>query len=187
MTGNNMDTQLPNDLANRLAKVKLFLCDVDGVLTDASVFVGSAGEIKRFNIRDGLGIVSLRESGVRVGWISSRPSSATTIRARELHVDFLHQAKGSKVAAVDDILAKAGATWDEVCFVGDDIVDLGAMQRAGVAVAVGDAVEEAKAAAHYVTKATGGNGAVREIAEMILKAQQKWDAVIASRNSGKEK
>jgi len=182
-----MDAQPSIELQHRLAKVKLFLCDVDGVLTDASVYIGAAGEIKRFNIRDGLGMVSLRESGIRVGWISSRPSPATTLRARELDIDFLHQSKGSKVEAAEKILARTGCTWEQVCFVGDDIVDIGALRQAGVAVAVADAVAEAKAVAHYVTKASGGNGAVREVVEMLLKSQNKWEGVIASRNSRKEK
>ncbi|HEX4644266.1 MAG TPA: phenylphosphate carboxylase subunit delta, partial [Verrucomicrobiae bacterium] len=98
----------------RLAKVKLFLCDVDGVLTDASVFIGQAQEIKRFHIRDGLGLVLLRREGIKVGWISNRPSSATTLRAVELKIDFLEQAKGDKVKAAENILAKTGFGWEEV-------------------------------------------------------------------------
>lgn len=159
--------------------MKLFLCDVDGVLTDAAVFIGENIELKRFDIQDGLGLFALRREGVKVGWISSRPSAATRRRAEELKIDFLCQLKEHKVAVIEKLLAETGLTWDEVCYAGDDIVDLGALKRAGVAVAVGNAVAEAKALADYVTAARGGYGAVREIAELILKAQNKWEGVVA--------
>jgi 3-deoxy-D-manno-octulosonate 8-phosphate phosphatase (KDO 8-P phosphatase) len=159
--------------------VRLLLCDVDGVLTDGAVLVGGAKELKRFNIRDGLGLVILRRQGVKVGWISHRPSAATAQRARELKIDFLRQEKGSKVCVVESLLAQTGFRWDEVCYIGDDILDLGVLKRAGVAVAVADGVPEARAAADYVTRAAGGQGAVREVAELILKAQDKWEGMVA--------
>jgi len=162
-----------------LKHIRLLLCDVDGVLTDASVFIGGREEVKQFNIQDGLGLVNLRRQGLKVGWISSRPSPATTRRARELKIDFLRQEKGSKVSAVESLLAQTGFRWDEVCYVGDDIVDLGALKRAGVAVAVANGVAEARALADYVTQAGGGRGAVREVAELILKAQHKWARIVA--------
>jgi len=168
-------------LKARLRRIKLLLCDVDGVLTDGSVFIGGAGaEYKRFNIQDGLGLVLLRRAGLKTGWVSARPSKATTLRARELKIDFLIQQKDShsKVAAVENILAEAKAGWDEVCFVGDDIVDLGPLKHAGVAVAVANGVREARAAAHLVTRAAGGHGAVREVVELILRAQGKWDPFV---------
>ncbi len=166
-------------LNSRLRGVRLFLCDVDGVLTDASVFIGGREEIKRFNILDGLGLVLLRRAGFQVGWISSRPSTATTLRARELKIDFLVQQKRGKVAVVEGILARTGFRWPQVCYLGDDIVDLGVQKRAGLAVAVANAVAEAKAAAHYVTKNSGGHGAVREVVELILKTQNKWTGLVA--------
>jgi 3-deoxy-D-manno-octulosonate 8-phosphate phosphatase (KDO 8-P phosphatase) len=168
-------------LVTRLGRVKLFLCDVDGVLTDATVLVDSrGGEAKVFSIRDGLGVVALRRAGIRVGWISSRPSAATRRRANELKVDFLVQQKASKAAAIEGLLAQTGLAWDDVCYAGDDLVDLGPMRRAGVAVAVADAAPETRAAAHAVTRAAGGHGAVREIAEWLLKAQKKWNEVVAN-------
>jgi 3-deoxy-D-manno-octulosonate 8-phosphate phosphatase (KDO 8-P phosphatase) len=156
----------------------LFLCDVDGVLTDGSVFIGGEQEIKQFNIRDGLGFVRLRGEGIKAGWISGRPSAATARRARELKIDFLRQEKGSKVCVVERLLAQTGFGWEEVCYVGDDIVDLGVLERAGVAVAVANGVAEARAAADYVTRTDGGHGAVREVVELILKAQNKWRRIV---------
>jgi 3-deoxy-D-manno-octulosonate 8-phosphate phosphatase (KDO 8-P phosphatase) len=156
----------------------LFLCDVDGVLTDGSVFIGGEQEIKQFNIRDGLGLVRLRGEGIKSGWISGRPSAATARRARELKIDFLRQEKGSKVCVVERLLAQTGFGWEEVCYVGDDIVDLGVLERAGVAVAVANGVAEARAAADYVTRTDGGHGAVREVVELILKAQNKWRRIV---------
>jgi 3-deoxy-D-manno-octulosonate 8-phosphate phosphatase (KDO 8-P phosphatase) len=176
-----MPAKISQKLHSRLKHVKLLLCDVDGVLTDGSVFIGAAGEFKPFNIQDGLGLVLLRRAGLKTGWVSARPSAATESRARELKINFLIQQKDrySKVAAVEKLLAQEKLNWDEVCFVGDDIVDLGPLQRAGVAVAVANAVCEAKAAAHLVTHAAGGRGAVREVVEMILKAQGKWGSIVA--------
>ncbi len=174
-----MPSKVPAKLKARLAKIKLFLCDVDGILTDTAVYIGLEHEVKRFHIRDGLGLVMLRESGIKVGWVSKRLSSATTLRATELKIDFLEQGSGSKVAAVENILAKTGFKWDEVCFMGDDVVDLGVLRRVGFAASVADAVDEAKAVSHYVTRAGGGNGGVREVVEMILKAQNRWDRVVA--------
>lgn len=165
-------------LAVRMAKVKLFLCDVDGVLTNGTVLLGDGREYKAFNIQDGLGMLLLKRSGIKVGWISNRPSAVTKQRAAELKIDFLHQDKETKVSAAEAILAEAKVGWQDVCFMGDDVVDLGVLRRAGVAVAVANAIREAKAMAHYVTKAEGGHGAVREVARMILVAQRKWNPLI---------
>lgn len=171
-----MSAKISTQVRSRCRRIKLFLCDVDGVLTDGSIFIGGEREVKRFNIRDGLGIVVARRAGLKVGWVSARPSLATKLRADELKIDFLVQQgdKTSKTAAIAELLAQEKLNWNEVCFVGDDIIDLGPLTRAGLAVAVGDAVPEAKAAAHWVAKADGGRGAVRETVEMILKAQNKW-------------
>jgi 3-deoxy-D-manno-octulosonate 8-phosphate phosphatase (KDO 8-P phosphatase) len=171
-----MPVKIPIAIRQRAARIKLFLCDVDGVLTDGSIFIGGAREIKRFNIRDGLGLVLARRAGLKVGWVSARPSLATKLRADELKIDFLIQQndKTGKTEAIENLLAKENLSWNDVCFVGDDIVDLGPLTRAGFAVAVGDGVAEAKAAAHFVTQANGGRGAIREVVEMILRAQKKW-------------
>ena len=165
-------------LNSQLQRVRLLLTDVDGVMTDGSVFIKAEGEVKQFNIQDGLGLVLLRRCGIKVGWISARPSVITTKRAEELRIDYLVQDKDGKVTGAERILAEAGLNWAEVCFVGDDIVDLCLLQRAGVAVAVANGIAEAKARAHYVTQARGGHGAVREVATMILQAQGHWTGLV---------
>lgn len=167
----------------RLARVRLFLCDVDGVLTDGTVMMGNGVETKRFNIQDGLGLRILQKEGIRVGWISRRHSAATTQRADDLKVDFLRQIDGSKVEAVELILKETGLSWPEVCYVGDDVVDLGVLTRAGVAVAVANGISEVKAVAHHVTRARGGYGAIREVVELILKAQDRWRRIIQEYSS----
>ena len=167
------------ELEGRLQQVRLLLTDVDGVMTDGSVYVGENDEYKQFGIQDGLGLVILRRAGVKVGWISARPSPATRRRGEELKLDFVVQQKGSKVAAAEQILASTGLGWEHVCYVGDDVVDLCLLKRAGVAVAVENAIDEAKGMAHYVTRRPGGHGAVREVVTMILKAQGKWASIIA--------
>ena len=173
-----MPRPLPKSLATKLARVKIFLCDVDGVLTNATVLIGDGREFKQFHIQDGLGLRFLQQAGIKVGWISKRPSTATQQRADELKVDFLHQSSGNKVEAIESILKQAGLKWDDTCYVGDDVVDLGALKRAGVAVAVANAIDEARALADYVTRAEGGRGAVREIVNLILRAQNKWERVV---------
>jgi 3-deoxy-D-manno-octulosonate 8-phosphate phosphatase (KDO 8-P phosphatase) len=176
-----MAGRISKSLTARLKRIKLFLCDVDGVLTDGSIFIGGEREVKRFNIRDGLGLVLARRAGLKAGWVSARPSLATKMRAKELKIDFLVQQgdKLSKTGAVERLLAREKLDWSEVCFVGDDVVDLGPLARAGFGVAVADARPEAKSAAAFTTRAAGGRGAVREVIEMILQAQGKWKPVIA--------
>ena len=171
-----MSPKISTRLQKRAASIKLFLCDVDGVLTDGSIFIGGEREFKRFNIRDGLGLVLARRAGLKVGWVSARPSLATKMRAEELKIDFLVQQGDniSKTGAIEQLLAQEKLDWRDVCFVGDDIIDLGPLTRAGLAVAVGDAVPAAKVAAHFTTKAVGGRGAVREAVELILRVQKKW-------------
>jgi 3-deoxy-D-manno-octulosonate 8-phosphate phosphatase (KDO 8-P phosphatase) len=157
----------------------LFLCDVDGVLTDGTVMMGNGVETKRFNIRDGLGLKFLQRHGIKVGWVSRRPSSATRQRAEDLKIDFLLQSDSGKVEVIESILRQTNLNWEQICYVGDDVVDIGALERAGFGVAVADGVAEAKAAADYVTTARGGYGAVREVVELILKSQNRWQRVVA--------
>lgn len=172
------------DLRPRLRRIRLFLTDVDGVLTDAGVFMGTGGvELKRFDIRDGLGLKLLQQEGIKVGIVSARPSAATTARAEDLGIDFVHQSPAPKVQAVEEILAKTGLNWDEVAFMGDDVLDLGVLKRVGVAAAPADAHEAVRGAVEYVARARGGHGAVREVVELILQAQGKWPALLAKFSS----
>lgn len=166
------------DLLARLQAVRLFLTDVDGVLTDGTVIMGTGGEWKTFDIRDGLGLRLLQSSGIKVGWVSARPSTATSDRAADLKVDFVLQSSAPKVAVIETLLADIGMTWDNVSFIGDDILDLGALRRAGFSAAPADAQPEAKNRSHYVCQFPGGRGAVREVVELILKAQGHWDTLV---------
>jgi 3-deoxy-D-manno-octulosonate 8-phosphate phosphatase (KDO 8-P phosphatase) len=165
-------------LSAKLRKVRLFICDVDGVLTNGTVLMGDSKEYKSFNIQDGLGLLLLMRSGIKVGWVSNRPSPVTQQRAEELGITYLIQGKESKVEAIETLLARESFNWADICYVGDDIVDLGVLKRAGVAVAVANAIDEAKKLADYVTQARGGDGAVREIVRLLLSAQGKWQDIV---------
>ena len=168
----------------RAEAIRLLALDVDGVLTDNGLWIGMAQggaiEFKRFDIRDGLGLVLLRGSGIAVLWVSSRPSPATTLRAAELGIDDVLQLDGrSKLDALDPVLSARGLGWDQVAYAGDDLADLAVMQRAGVPLTVPEAVPEIRAVAVGVTQARGGHGAVREIIEALLRARGEWDAIAA--------
>ncbi len=159
----------------RLRPIRLVLLDVDGVLTDGRLFYDGTGrEYKAFHIRDGQGIVLLQRAGIRVGFLSGRVSSAVRIRAKELGIRLVRQKVVDKGKALKAICEKERMAEEEICYMGDDLIDLPAFRRVGFAVAVGDAVEEVKNCAHYVTRKRGGQGAVRELCELILKAQGKW-------------
>jgi 3-deoxy-D-manno-octulosonate 8-phosphate phosphatase (KDO 8-P phosphatase) len=168
-----------SQLRARLKRIKLLLCDVDGVLTDGAIFITAEGEFKRFHVHDGLAQRMAAHAGLKIGWVSARPSAITTRRAEELKTDFIVQTRDGKVPAVEQILPKTGLSWADACFIGDDVVDLGVLRRVGLAISPADARPEAKALAHFITKASGGNGCVREVVEMILKAQGKWATVVA--------
>ena len=171
---------VPEKLRSRLEAVRLFLCDVDGILTDTAVWMGAEDEVKRFNIQDGLGLRLLQKEGFKVGWVSNRPSFATSQRAVDLKIDYLVQSyDGDKIAAVEKILKETGIPWGHLCYLGDDIVDLGVLKRSGLAVTVPHAIAEAKSFSHYVTTREGGHGAVREVIDLILKAQGKWEKLVA--------
>jgi len=165
-------------LIAKLKKVRLFICDVDGVLTNGTVLMGDGKEYKSFNIQDGLGLLLLMRNDIKVGWVSNRPSPVTQQRAAELGIDYLVQGKGNKVEEIEALLAREGFKWADVCYLGDDVVDLGALKRAGAAVAVANAIDEAKKLADYVTEARGGEGAVREVVKLVLSAQGKWQEII---------
>jgi 3-deoxy-D-manno-octulosonate 8-phosphate phosphatase (KDO 8-P phosphatase) len=163
----------------RLKSIHCLLMDVDGVLTDGKLHFTSDGEeFKSFDVQDGHGIAMARRAGLVIGFISGRPSKATTRRAADLGIEILKQAATSKVEMVEEVKKEHRLRDEQICFIGDELVDLPVMRRVGVAVAVPNAVNEVKAAAHYVTRRSGGDGAVREVIEMILKAQGTWKKVI---------
>jgi 3-deoxy-D-manno-octulosonate 8-phosphate phosphatase (KDO 8-P phosphatase) len=167
-------------IERRAARIKVLLMDCDGVLTDGGLMLLENGdEQKTFNVRDGHGIVLLHRAGLKTGIITGRTSTATERRARDLGISYLCQNSLDKIKGFEELLAAEGIPESEVAFVGDDVTDIPLMQRVELAVAVADAAEETIAAAHYVTVATGGHGAVREVAELILKAQGRWAELMA--------
>ena len=153
--------------------------DCDGVLTDGRLMLLENGdEQKTFHARDGQGISLVRQAGLKTGIISGRTSSATERRARELEIDYVRQEARDKIQALDELLAQAGVSANECAYIGDDLADIPIMRRVGLAVAVADAAAETKQAAHYVTEQKGGHGAVREVTDLILKAQGRWEELM---------
>ncbi|MEO7191258.1 MAG: HAD-IIIA family hydrolase [Vicinamibacterales bacterium] len=166
------------ELHARARRVRLVLLDVDGVLTDGTVDIDVAGkESKRFFIRDGLGIVWSRREGIEVGLLSGRPSAATSRRAAELGLSIVVQEGPDKGAAFTRLLGEHGYAPDEVAYMGDDLLDLPVLRRAGVAAAPADSSPEVLASVHWVSQFGGGRGAVRELIELILRVHGRWDAI----------
>ena len=167
------------EVERRAERVKLLLMDCDGVLTDGRITLVEGGdEQKSFHTRDGHGLVLLHRAGLRSGIISGRASRLVSMRAADLGVAYVRQGAHDKLAAFDDLLAEAGVGPSEVAFVGDDVVDIPLMRRSALALAVADAGRDTRAAAHYVTHLPGGFGAVREVCELVLKAQGRWDELM---------
>ena len=164
----------PSSIERRAAHIKLLLMDCDGVLTDGNVWLLESGEQKRFNVRDGLGLALWHRAGLKSGIISGRSSTCVERRAAELKIEFVRQGAEDKVANFQELVAEAGVEEREVAFVGDDLNDIPLMLRSEFAIAVADAAEETRAVAHYVTRAAGGSGAIREVVEIILKVQGHW-------------
>jgi 3-deoxy-D-manno-octulosonate 8-phosphate phosphatase (KDO 8-P phosphatase) len=159
--------------------VRLLLLDCDGVLTDGRITPVVGGEeLKSFHTRDGHGLVMLHRAGLRSGIISGRRSRLVELRASDLGVSFVRQGALDKVEAFEALLGEAGVGPSHAAYVGDDVVDIPLMRRCALAVAVADATPDTRAAAHYVTRLPGGSGAVREVCELILKAQGKWEGLM---------
>ena len=173
-------TEHADNIAERARKIRLLILDCDGVLTDGRIIMLPGGdETKAFDVKDGHAMVMAGRAGLPIAIISGRKSSIVQARAKELGVAHLHQMAWVKTEPYEKILAEEKLTDEEVCYVGDDVVDIPLLRRAGLAVSVADAVEEAKQYSHVVTKRAGGRGAVREVIEIILKAQDKWDEALA--------
>ena len=170
-------------LRKRAARIQVLLMDVDGTMTDGGVTLLSqpdhtALEIKTFDAHDGQGLTLAHTAGLRTGCITGRESAALLRRATEMKMEFIYMKRALKMPAYEEILSKASVSDALVAYIGDDLPDIPLLRRVGLAVAVGDAVPEVKAAAHYTTKAVAGRGAVREAVELILKSKGIWTEMI---------
>jgi 3-deoxy-D-manno-octulosonate 8-phosphate phosphatase (KDO 8-P phosphatase) len=167
---------------SRLNQIEMVVMDVDGVLTDGQIFIDAHGmETQVFDVQDGAGIIYLQRAGIKTAIITGRNIRATRHRARQLMITELHQDAIKKTKALDKIMRKYKISARRICYVGDDLPDIPVMRRVGYAVAVRNARPEVKRHADYITKLTGGRGAIRELAEKILKAQGKWQSLIMPR------
>jgi 3-deoxy-D-manno-octulosonate 8-phosphate phosphatase (KDO 8-P phosphatase) len=168
-----------NDIEARAKQIRLLLLDVDGVLTDGTLGVTGAGdELKSFFVRDGAAIVWAQQAGIEIGLLSGRTSDATAKRASELRITTVIQGETDKGAAFAQLAAARGLTEDQMAFMGDDLLDLPALLRAGLSAAPADACTDVRNRVHYVTTAPGGRGAVREFIELMLRRRGQWDAVV---------
>jgi len=170
-------------LKKRAAQIKLLLMDVDGTMTSGAVTLlsqndGTALEIKTFDAHDGQGLTLAHTAGLLTGCITGRESSALLRRAHEMKMDFIYMKQALKMPAYEEILKKAELSDAFVAYIGDDLPDIPLMRRVGLAIAVGNAVPEVKKAAHYVTRAVAGQGAVREAVELVLKSKGIWEEMI---------
>ena len=163
----------------KVSGVRLLLLDVDGVLTDGQVLLHADGsESKQFHVRDGTGIVWAQRAGLMVGLLSARSSPATAQRATQLAISIVVQGTINKLSAYEEILQQHGLADTEVAFMGDDLLDLPVLTRVGLSAAPADAVPEVRARVDWVSQAPAGRGAVRELVEMVLRAQGKWESVV---------
>ncbi len=166
-------------LTRRLRRVALLVCDVDGVLTDGTIWVDAhGGEGKGFSVLDGTALVLARLAGLQAAFLTGRRSAVVRRRARECRVSLVAEGATDKGAAFSRLCRRAGVSEREAAFVGDDLIDLPAFTRAGLAIAVPNAVAEVRRRAHWVTRTPGGRGAVREIVERLLRAQGRWAPVV---------
>jgi 3-deoxy-D-manno-octulosonate 8-phosphate phosphatase (KDO 8-P phosphatase) len=177
------DDRDPNNVRLRAARIKLLLMDVDGVLTDGRLIHvpapdGSIFETKGFNAQDGIALQWLAWKGIKTGIISGRISPATVERAKQVKMTYVYQGHIEKIPILEEILAKSGITPEETAYAGDDLTDVVVMRRVGLAIATANAREEVKRAAHYITAASGGRGAIREAAELLLEAKGVWSDIL---------
>lgn len=165
------------------SSIKLLLMDVDGVLTDGKLYNvpgpdGAMVETKGFDSQDGIGLQWLAKNGIQTGLISGRNSPATVERARQCKFAYVYQGHTEKIPILEEIFSRSGLKKDEVAYIGDDFTDVVAMRRVGLGIATANARPEVKACAHAVTEAEGGHGAVREVVELLLKAQGHWEETL---------
>lgn len=176
MQFNNID----NILREKVRQIRLLLLDVDGVMTDGRIIIDDNGiETKNFDVKDGHGIKMLLKNGIDVIIISGRKSNVVNHRAKELGIVDLYQGVTDKAAIFDLLIEKRMIKPENIASIGDDIVDVPLLKRSGFSIAVADAVDEVKKSSDYITKSKGGRGAVREICDLILHCQDKWETVMA--------
>lgn len=161
---------------DRARRVKLLIVDIDGVMTDGRIIYSIYGdELKFFDVQDGFGITLLNNAGIKSVIITAKKSRIVKLRARDMNVARAYQGYADKLIAFEDVLKRFNVLPEEICFAGDDLLDIPVLRRVGFAVSVPNAVEDVKGYAHYITSKAGGRGAVREICDLILKSQGKWD------------
>jgi len=179
----------PPDVLARARKIKLFLMDVDGTLTDGGVCLISStategsgepvvSEMKVFNAQDGQGLSLAHTMGIQTGFITGRSSPAVAKRAEELKVTFVYLGQAKKTEAFEECMKRAGVTEEEVAYMGDDLPDIPLARRAGLAVCVADGAPELRAVCHFTTRRLAGRGTAREVVELILKAQERWEEAV---------
>ncbi len=184
---NELQQVANEDVLGRARKIKVFLMDVDGTVTDGGVCLIAAtdeagtstvSEMKVFSAQDGQGLSLAHTMGIKTGFITGRKSPAVLRRAQELKVDYVYLGQAKKTAAFEEVLQKAEVTADEVCYMGDDLPDIPLAERVGLAVCVADGAPELKAVCHYVTRRAAGHGSAREVVELVLKAQGRWEEAV---------
>lgn len=168
-----------SEIQRRAAKIRMILLDVDGVLTDGKIYLGNNNEeFRAFFVRDGLAIRMGQSAGLSFGIVSGRISPLVERRARELDIEHIHQGIHDKGECLDRIAAETGLKNEQICFVGDDLIDVPAMRRAGLAACPVDGCEETRQRAHYICDNKGGHGAVREVVDLVLRASGRWETVM---------
>jgi 3-deoxy-D-manno-octulosonate 8-phosphate phosphatase (KDO 8-P phosphatase) len=174
---------VPEEVNSLAARVKLLLMDVDGVMTDGRIHflldtAGNVYETKGFDSHDGIALQWLRWHGIQTGLISGRISPATETRARQCHFSYIYQGHIEKIPILEEIMTKSGLARDEIAYIGDDLTDIVVMRRVGFAVATANARPEVKECAHWVTDLGGGRGAIRQVSELLLRAQGHWQDLL---------
>jgi 3-deoxy-D-manno-octulosonate 8-phosphate phosphatase (KDO 8-P phosphatase) len=170
---------MARNIIEKAKKIKLLILDVDGVLTDGKIVLDESGkQLKFFDVQDGLGVVLLKRAEIKTIIISARYSRTVSLRAKDMQVFKIYQNSEDKLKTYQKILKQLKLNNSQICFIGDELIDIPVLKRVGLSVAVANAAPEVKKAADYVTKRKGGSGAVREVIEIILKSQDKWNQVI---------
>lgn len=177
---------MQDQLIKRLKNITMLLCDVDGVLTGGGIILGSQGqELKQFDVQDGMGITLAKEGGLKTGIITGRESEAVERRAKELKFDIIYQGTKNKMQNLISIMDEFHLDYENICYMGDDLLDMNIMIRSGISACPGNARREVKEISDIITKNKGGEGAVRELVEIILKTQNKWQNIVNKYREGK--